>query len=137
MHYAGPDADRGERPARAVRRARGKIARHPVERPGGLRQDGRDALRRVRAYGSDRALIWWDGNQEGPTQATNTEGKGVFEFLNDGKNVGYAAFTKTEPKLFDKSASVIERNALDYYPGGVAPTPTPCPQCPANGGTPS
>ena len=88
-------------------------------------------------YGSDRALIWWDGNQEGPTQATNTEGKGVFEFLNDGKNVGYAAFTKTEPKFFDKSASVFQLKAADLYPGGVAPQPTPCPDCPVNGRSPS
>jgi len=88
-------------------------------------------------FGADRELIWWNGNQEGPTQATNTEGKGVFEFLNEGKNVGYDAFTKTEPKFFDKSASVFELDAADLFPGGVVPQPTPCRDCPANGGSPS
>ena len=86
-------------------------------------------------FGSDRALIWWDADQEGPTQATNTEGKGVFQFLNDGDNVGYDDFTKTEPKFFDPKVSVFERNAADNYPGGVLPTPQPCTECPSSGGS--
>ena len=136
LHYAGPTLT-------AANVQKGLFAAPALEvrgSPNGLVGYGKTVglpYDEFSGFGSDRALIWWDGNQEGPIQATNTEGKGVFEFLNEGKNVGYAAFTKTEPKFFDKSASVFQLKAADLNPGGVAPQPTPCPDCPVNGGSPS
>jgi hypothetical protein len=136
LHYAGPTLTAGNV-------QKGLFAAPALEirgTPNGLSGFGKTVglpYDEFSGFGADRALIWWDGNQEGPVQATNTEGKGVFEFLNEGKNVGYAAFTRTEPKFFDKSASVFQLKAADLFPGGVVPQPTPCPDCPANGGSPS
>jgi len=136
LHYAGPTLT-------AANVQKGLFAKPAMEirgSPNGLVGQGKTVglpYDEYSGFGSDRALIWWDGNQEGPVQATNTEGKGVFEFLNEGKNVGYAGFTKTEPKFFDKSASVFQLEATDLFPGGVLPQPTPCRDCPVNGGSPS
>jgi hypothetical protein len=136
LHYAGPTLTA----ANVQKGLFAAPARNFRGSPNGLSGYGKTVglpYDEFSGFGADRALIWWDGNQEGPSQGTNTEGKGVFEFLNNGKNVGYAAFTKTEPKFFDKSASVFQLKAADLSPGGVAPQPTPCPDCPVNGGTPS
>ncbi len=135
LHYAGPNltatnVQKGLFAAPAQKIARVAIGNWGYGKTVGTPYDA------VGANGSDRALIWWDPDTEGQALATPV-GKGVWEYLNNGENVAYQGFTKKEPKFFDKRASVTERNALDYYPGGVAPTPIPCPQCPVNSGTAS
>ena len=120
LHYAGPtltaqNMKKGLFAAPAARRSGSPTGLSGYGKTVGLPYD------EYSLFGSDRALIWWDADQEGPTQATNSEGKGVFQFLNDGDNVGYNDFTKTTPKFFDPKASVFELNAADNYPGGVLP----------------
>jgi hypothetical protein len=83
-------------------------------------------------FGSDRALIWWDGNAEGQALATPV-GKGVWQYLNNGESMTYSQLQKANPKYFDKGSSVTTRSALDYYPGHVAPTLLPCTGCPSTG----
>jgi hypothetical protein len=134
MHYAGPDLTARNIQKGLFAAPAQTIARVAIGKWGYGKTVG-TPYNAVGANGSDRALLWWDPDTEGQALATPV-GKGVWQFLNNGENVTYQEFTKKEPKFFDQSASVTERDALDYYPGGVAPTPIPCPQCPANGGSP-
>jgi hypothetical protein len=135
MHYAGPDLT-----AKNVQKGLFAAPAQTIPKVAiGLWGYGKTVgtpYNAVGANGSDRALIWWDPDTEGQALATPL-GKGVWQYLDNGENVSYQNFTKTEPKFFDKKVSVTQRNALDYYPGGVAPTQIPCDQCPKNGGTPS
>jgi hypothetical protein len=134
MHYAGPtltakNIEKGLFAAPAeLRAAVPQIGKWGYGKTVGMPYE-------VRASnGTDRALIWWDPDTVGLAVGTTTAAQGVWEFLNDGVNVGYSDFTKAEPKFFDKSASVLTRSALDYYPDHTAPTPVPCPECPSQGG---
>jgi hypothetical protein len=87
------------------------------------------------AFGSDRALVWWSSDTTGPAQATNTVGKGLFMYLNEGESLALDQITKQTPKFFDEGASVSQRNAADLYPGNVVPTTVPCKGCPSSGGS--
>ena len=89
-------------------------------------------------FGSGRGLVWWDPDTTGPSNATiQPEGKGVFQYLNNGVNVTYKdlASVKATPKYFDPKVSVVQRNAADFFPGGVVPTPLPCTGCPSSSKT--
>jgi len=135
MHYSGPDLTATNVQKGLFAAPAQKIPRVAIGNWGYGKTVG-TPYNAVGANGSDRALIWWDPDTEGQALATPL-GKGVWQFLNNGENVTSKYFTKTEPKFFQKSASVIQRSALDYYPGGVAPTRLPCDGCPSSGGTPS
>jgi hypothetical protein len=89
-------------------------------------------------FGSGLGLVWWDPDTTGPSNATIApEGKGLFQYLNNGVTVTYddVASSKATPKFFDPKASVYQRQAADFFPGGVIPTPLPCAGCPSSGGS--
>jgi hypothetical protein len=137
MHYAGPTLT-------AANVKKGLFAAPAYLQPGagiGLAGFGKTVglpYDEYSASGSDRALAWWDGNTTGPSNATGSQGKGVWQYLNNGVNMKYAQFqTLKNPKLFDASASVVIRDPSEFYPGGKLPTTLPCSGCPASGGSPS
>ena len=72
-------------------------------------------------FGSDRTLLWWDGAQTGPSQVSGGSGTGVMMFLNDGAASKYTDFTKTTPKFFEPSASVVQITAASQFSGDVVP----------------
>jgi hypothetical protein len=84
--------------------------------------------------GSDRALIWWDPDITGPSNATGIQGKGLFMYLDDGKRYSYDSLPKTTPKYFDSKSSTFEAPVTSLYVGGVSPVITPCTGCPSQQG---
>jgi hypothetical protein len=80
-------------------------------------------------------LAWWSSDKSGPAQATLTDAKGLFLYLNRGESLTLDQITRQTPKFFVDSASVSQRNAADFYPGNVIPTTVPCEGCPSSGGS--
>jgi hypothetical protein len=136
MHYAGPNLTannlkKGLFAAPAQQTAGATIGRSGYGKTVGAPYD------EYAAFGSDRPLAWWSSDKTGPAQATLTEGKGLFMYLNDGESLTLDQITKQTPKFFVDSASVSERNAADFYPGNVIPTTVPCQGCPSSGSAPT
>ena len=52
-----------------------------------------------------------------------------------GKRYGYKDFSKSEPKFFDDKGAVAEAPIGALFPSGTVSPPSPCTQCPSNGGT--
>ena len=137
MHYAGPtltaqNIQKGLFAAPAITTAGVAIGLIGYGKTVGLPYD------ETALFGSGRGLVWWDPDTTGPTNATiQPEGKGVFQYLNNGVNVTYndLVAAKATPKFFDPNVSVIQRNAADFFPGGVIPTPLPCTGCPSSTST--
>ena len=86
-------------------------------------------------FGTDRALAWWNGDITASTQAVNIVGKGAFMYMDGGKRLGYADFSKSEPKFFAPAGAVAEAAIAAQFPGGVISPASPCASCPSSTGT--
>ena len=85
--------------------------------------------------GSDKALVWWDGDTTGISQLANFTGKGVFRYMDNARRYSYKDFPTTEPKFFGSTKDAVYVTPLSaQYPGGVVPTAVPCTGCPSSGG---
>ena len=76
-------------------------------------------------FGTDRALVWWNGDITASTQAVNIVGKGAFMYMDGGKRLGYADFSKSEPKFFAPAGAVAEAAIAAEFPDGVIPPVPP------------
>jgi len=85
--------------------------------------------------GTDRALAWWDADTTGIAQAANITGKGLFQYLDNGKRFTLGAMPKSEPKFFDPNGAVFQVPYSMNFPDGVIPQAVPCPDCPSSGGS--
>lgn len=133
MHYAGPDLTannvaRGLFAVPAIGGAKTGTVTFQVGygRTTGLPYDEYANL------GTDRALIWWNPDVYGGTQAVATiQGQGKFMYVDGGKRYAYGQFPKREPRFFDPGASVAEAPRAAAFPDGAQPTPNPCGACPS------
>jgi hypothetical protein len=80
------------------------------------------------------AIGWFDVDTTGPSQLAYGVGKGVYRYLNGAKRYIGGKFPKGEPKLFDRSNSIVK---LDATPPAEVPPDYPCTNCPVNGGGPA
>ena len=88
------------------------------------------------SLGSDKALIWWDGDTTGISQLSTFTGKGLFRYMDNAKRYTYATFPKTEPKFFaDTPDAVYVTPLAAQFPGGEVPEATPCTGCPSSTGS--
>ena len=88
------------------------------------------------SLGSDKALIWWDGDTTGISQLSTFTGKGLFRYMDNAKRYTYATFPKTEPKFFaDTPDAVYVTPLAAQFPGGEVPEAAPCTGCPSSTGS--
>jgi hypothetical protein len=80
------------------------------------------------SIGLDYALMWWDPNTVGKSKITFTEGKGVFQYLNQAKRYRAGDWPKGEPKFFDPTVSITQ---FATFPTAEIPPTYPCKGCPS------
>jgi hypothetical protein len=80
------------------------------------------------SIGLDYALMWWDPNTVGKSKITFTEGKGVFQYLNQAQRYRAGQWPKGEPKFFDPSVSIAQ---FATFPPAEIPPNYPCKGCPS------
>jgi hypothetical protein len=82
--------------------------------------------------GADRTVMWWDADEVGPANQVGTPGTGKFMYLDGAKRISYEDVPESEPKYFDRSASVGVIPVASRFAGGVIPEATPCTGCPSD-----
>jgi hypothetical protein len=82
------------------------------------------------------AVGWYSPDTVGPSQIVGTAATaaGKYMYLDGGKRYVHGQFPKGEPKLFDKSNSISQ---LDAIPASEQTPTYPCNNCPSSGGGPA
>ena len=59
------------------------------------------------SLGSDKALIWWDGDTTGISQLATFTGKGLFRYMDNAKRYTYNDLPTTQPKFFADTPDAV------------------------------